>query len=544
MPRAILQLAWSIAVLSIAAVVSLLLPNRVQCQAADAIVIRPASWAAALDDWKRFRSAQGLELIELDAELGQQRLRERIAALYQQHPRSLRFVLLAADVNPQGKAGIPTFYRESSALVQFGGDSRIATDNPYADIDGDERPELAVARIPADNADSLRRHLARVIAYESAPDFSEWRRQVHVIAGVGGFGLLADSVIEMTTRRFLSDRIPGWSDLSMTQASDKSLYCPDPWRFSEACLERMNEGGMFWVYIGHGHVKTLDYVRAGEEYLPILTDQHLPAVASKHPPIAVFLACYTGAFDAVEDSLAEQLVMLDRGPIAAIAATRVSGPYGLSMLSDGLLDDFYEKQMPTLGEVVLSAKQRLLDEQPQGIDGSPQASQKQMINAIAKALSPEGYDLRAERLEHVWQMHLLGDPMMRIHHPVPMDLQMPRVASPGERIAIRGQALAPGRLTMELAYRRDQPRRELYQITADSQTPQGRANLQKRYMAANDRVLATASSQCEPGDFLCNLSVPDGLPKGKYCVRLFLEGETQWQVGYRELSIRPTEIAE
>ena len=39
---------------------------------------------------------------------------------------------------------------------------------------------------------------------------------------------------------------------------------------------------------------------------------------------------------------------------------------------------------------------RLLEGQPPDLVAPQQASQKQTINAIAKALSPEGYDLRAE----------------------------------------------------------------------------------------------------------------------------------------------------
>ena len=523
---------------TLAAVVSsIALPS---AMAVDAVVVRPSAWAPVLQEWKQYRAGQGRSIVELDAELGREEIRSRIAELYFQHPARLRFVVLAADVSSGENAGIPTFYRESSALVQFGGDRQIATDNPYGDVDGDDIPELAVARIPADSGQQLQQLLRRIIAYEASADFSQWRRQVHVVAGVGGFGALADSLIEMTTRSFLSSRIPGWSNLSMTQASTDSLYCPDPWRFSEACVDRLNEGGMFWVYIGHGHVKTLDYVRAGEEYLPILTDEHLPLVDSHYPPIAVFLACYTGAFDAVEDSLAERLVMLPQGPIASIAASRVSGPYGLSMLSDCLLYNFYDRPQPTLGEVFLAAKQRLLTvaDEPVQPEQSTAVSQLQMINAIAKALSPKNYSLHSERLEHVWQVHLLGDPMLRVQHPTTLEVESPNRASPGESVSVFGETPVAGRLTIELAYRRDQARRELVDMPTDVATASGRENLQQRYLAANDRTLAMSCVECAPGAFRCEIAIPPDLANGKYCLRLFLESEQSWQVGYRELIVR------
>ncbi|MEO8270097.1 MAG: C25 family cysteine peptidase, partial [Aureliella sp.] len=384
----------------------------------DTVVVRPAAWAEALGPWKAYREKQGHRIAELDTAADSGTVRTAILQLSAEQTEPIRYVLLAGDVCADVAINVPTCYYDSTAMSQFGGDATIASDNPYADLDGDSIPDLAIGRIPADSAEQLQQVLARVMAFEQQRDFSSWRRDVHVVAGVGGFGAIADSVIEMTTRRFLADRIPGWSELSMTQASVDSHYCPDPWRFSEASIGRMNQGGMFWVYIGHGHVKTLDYVRAGDDWLPILTHDHVPAVdVGSHPPIAVFLACYTGAFDALEDSLAEELMLSPTGPIASLAASRVSGPYGLAMLSDGLLSSCFDEQTSTLGDVVLHAKQRLLKEQPSdtvlqeaglasttGLASSQKSSrtsghmdQLQMIGAIASALSPSDYDLAAER---------------------------------------------------------------------------------------------------------------------------------------------------
>jgi hypothetical protein len=469
-----------------------------------------------------------------------------IAALDALRPGNLKFILLAGDVNSQAENSVPTFYRASTAMSQFGGDPTIASDNPYADLHGDDAPEVAIGRIPADSPEQLKSVLARVIAYEQQNDFSTWRRDVHVVAGVGGFGFMADSIIEMTTRRFLADRIPGWSDVSLTQASMQSHYCPDPWKFSEACLGRLNQGGMFWIYIGHGHVKTLDYMRVDDEYLPILTCDHLPAVnVGKRSPIAVFLACYTGAFDAREDSLAEQLILQPSGPIAAIAATRVSGPYGLAMLSDGLLSSCFEQQTGTLGEVVLLAKQNLLATEPTIRPASEPTSgaeasnaQLQMITAIAGALSPEGYDLIAERREHVWQMNLLGDPMLKLSHPQTIELAVPNRVIPGQPLIVTGQSGLPGRLVVEFAYRREHVRRELNGLETNISTALGRDRFQQRYQSANQRVIALREIEVTAAPFQVALTVPPELPGGKYCVRAFVEGAAGWQVGYEELLVR------
>ncbi|MFN3189664.1 MAG: C25 family cysteine peptidase [Aureliella sp.] len=507
------------------------------------ILVRPSAWASALQTWKQYRETQGYEISEIDAELSQPELLNQIRSLAGSVPEpggSPTFLLLVGDVDPRTEKSIPTFYRKSSAMVQFGGDERIGTDNPYGDLNEDEIPDLAVGRIPADTAEQAQAYLDKVIRYESNPDFSAWRRDVHIIAGVGGFGAIADSVIEMTTRRFLADRIPGWSELTMTQASTRSHYCPDPWRFSETCINRLNQGGMFWVYIGHGHVKTLDYVKADDQYLPIFTERNIPAIKSSAPPIAIFLACYTGAFDAVEDSLAERLTLKPDGPVASIAASRVSGPYGLATLSDGMLKYCYEDRVPTLGEIVLRSKQKMLaDSASNGSDRQPKAmGQMQLITSIAKSLSPADYDLRAERLEHVWQMHLLGDPCLRIRYPNEVELQAPARAQPGEEIVVRGTSKSQAKMMVEFGFRRDQIRRELDRVQVGLDTTDGRNAFQSRYDAANDRILVLEQRQVPSGEFEQALTLPENLSNGRYCVRCYLEGKDDWQVGYHELVVR------
>ena len=539
----------------------------------DTVVVRPAKWSDALHAWKDYRQSQGHRIAEVDAQLDPSAIRAAIAHLAAAQSKPLRYVLLAGDVSSQAATTVPTFYQDSSAMSQFGGDATIASDNPYGDLDEDGLPELAVGRIPADTPEQLRAALARVQSFEQQADYSKWRRDVHVVAGVGGFGPVADSMIELTTRGFLADRIPGWSDLSMTQASLASQYCPDPYRFSETCVGRMNQGGMFWVYIGHGHIKTLDYLRAGDDWLPILTAAHVPTVdVGQRPPIAVFLACYTGAFDATEDSLAEELVLSSTGPIAAIAASRVSGPYGLAMLSDGLLSSCFDQQTATLGEVVLQAKQRMLRgpesliAPPESLIAppikspthqatssqlsisssnhtpptpSPRTNQLQMIGALAAALSPAGYDLLAERREHVWQMNLLGDPLLQLCHPHPLELQIAERAAPGDNLRIAGRSDMAGKMSVELVWRRDQVRRDLDSLPVDLQTEAGRDAFQQRYQAANQRVLVQRELPLQAaGDFFTELTIPPTLPRGKYAIRCFVEGTQAWCAGYHELSVR------
>ncbi len=509
--------------------------------AADVIVVRPKGWSAAVQTWKHYREAQGHSIVELDSAQSADAIQAAIRKVADANPNTLKFILLASDVGvlPNQQIAIPVFYHASTALVKFGGDPKIASDSTFGDLDGDHIPDVAVGRIPADSPQQLQKLLARAIEFERSQDAARWRREVHVIAGVGGFGAIADGAIEMTTRRFLSDRIPGWADVSMTQASPQSPFCPDPWRFSETTINRMNQGGMFWVYIGHGHVKTLDYLRCNNQWLPIMTNDNVPQVnIGSKSPIGLFLACYTGAFDAVEDSLAEQLVTHDHGLVAAIASSRVSGPYGLAMLSSGMLTQCFEHKTATLGEILLNAKREMMQPEPADTASAPKG-QSQLLSAIASALSPEGYDLAAERQEHVWMMNLIGDPLLRLNYPSEVTLNVLAQAKPGEKLTIRGTSPMAGNLHVELAYRRDQLKPGVVQLDAFSSDGDDRQRAQRTYESANARVMAQADTAVTASDFSVQIDVPSDLPRGKYCVRAFLNGQSNWAAGYQVITIRP-----
>ena len=107
----------------------------------------------------------------------------------------------------------------------------------------------------------------KIIDYERSADFGPWRRRLNFVAGIGGFGLLADTAIESVARHFLTYGIPAGYQVSMTQASWRSPYCPDPRRFHQTTIERLNEGSSIWVYIGHGSEEQVDRVHVpGADY--------------------------------------------------------------------------------------------------------------------------------------------------------------------------------------------------------------------------------------------------------------------------------------
>ena len=521
----------------------------------DAIVVCPKAWQTELKPWLTHREQQGLSLSLLDTTATRDELKQKIQTIAAANPQRLKYLLLVGDVaitevvaSGDLSKTIPTYYIDSTAMVRFGSESHIATDNPYADLNNDGLPELAVGRIPCDNERELRSWVERLIEHEQHNDFSEWRRRVHVVAGVGGFGVLIDSAVEMTAKQFLSQGIPHGYSISLTQASPASPYCPPPSEFANTTINRFNEGGLFWIYMGHGNIRHLDFIRDEDRWHCIMDEQCLHQIQpGPKSPIAVFLACYTGAFDAKEDSIAERLIKQPNGPVAALAGSRMTGPYGMSVLGSEMLEICFEDRCETLGDILQQAKCRSMKKIEDGAVAPASADDKrQWIDRLAIALSPSNHDLDQERFEHVHMMNLLGDPMLRIRHPEPVTLTIEPTAESASTLKIRGHSPLDGMLTLDLIIRRDrvpeaakqalQKQKNANKSNEDA-TPETALSKIEIYDLANQPTLAHRTLMIKAGPFETEIQIP-AEAKGACAVRAFVESEENWGLGAQELTIR------
>ena len=118
--------------------------------------------------------------------------------------------------------------------------------------------------------------------------------------------------------------------------------------------------------MGHGRVLGLDRFVAGNRDYGIFEIEDCDRLnAANHAPIAFFFACYTGAYDANCASLAEKVALAPNGPVAVYAASRLSAPYGMSVLGASLLecalnDESESLEEHTLGEIILQAQKRAM----------------------------------------------------------------------------------------------------------------------------------------------------------------------------------------
>ncbi|MDP6443371.1 MAG: C25 family cysteine peptidase, partial [Pirellulaceae bacterium] len=455
----------------------------------DTVVVCPPELRETLQPWIQLRTAQGRSIGWISNGGDAAQIQESIRR--SNKSGKLRWVMLVGDVansaNADNSLTTPTHLVDAKVNVKWGSEPEIATDNNYGDLDGDGLPEVAVGRLPVDNASELALMVRKIIHYESRADYGTWRRKLHVVAGVGGFGKFTDMVLESTTKKFLIESIPPAYETTVTYASWRSPYCPDPRDFHQTTVERFNEGGLFWVYIGHGQKSFLDLVRTPNRRYPILDVRHMNRLQSAgRPPIAVFLACYTGAYDAPRDCLGEEMVTSEGGPVAVLAGSRVTMPYAMAVLSSELMRGHFQERLPTLGEVLVYAKRRLAAQVRE--DDPEQTANRVLLDKLAAVISPAPQLLGEERREHVSLFNLLGDPLLRLQHPHEVEWDAPERAVAGEEIRVSGSVSAPGDIVLEFANREMREIELLGEIAQDRAVGVGLVDVKSFYVETPEDV--------------------------------------------------------
>ena len=499
----------------------------------DTLVVCPAPFQQVMDKWCDYRKQQGHVIKMITPPLSVEALKQTIQTVAKSG--SLKHVLIVGDVGePRARntLKVPTDFVKAKVNVLFGSDPEIATDNPYADLNLDGLPELSIGRIPLDTVAEIDNYIERIIKYESPSGKQAWQRRINFIAGVGGFGSMIDGLIEQTTKTIITDLVPGEYETSMTYGSWCSPFCPDPRRFSEVAISRFNEGCLFWIYIGHGNRTALDRVRMPDRSHLILDNQTVRKLnCIEGSPIALFLACYTGAMDHPVDCLAETMLRKDGGPIAAICGSRVTMPYAMSLLSLEMVHEYFHGEVKTLGELTLLSKRRM-------VKGSLNNLQyREMIEGMGQVFSPTPQLLDLERLEHAQLIQLIGDPLLRLKRPKPLELQVNRIPLLGNQLQISGVSPVAGDLMIELAYPRDRfrerPRRRVkYDPSNDSLV-----EYQRTYEKTHDLVWVTKTISVESGPFKTTVPI-DAEIRGDCIVRGMLQCENHFSIGSASVEIQ------
>jgi hypothetical protein len=383
--------------------------------APDTLVVCAAEFRPALAEWEEFRQAQGHAIRVISPPSSAEQLRTTIRNVGRSG--QLKYVVLVGDVPSIrapaagiSKTTIPTNYLPAKVNVRFGSDPMIASDIPYADVDGDDIPDLAIGRIPADSLAELATVLRKSLRYEQQAEHGAWERRLNIASGKGGFGAVTDAIIEAAARQVITQNVPAEYQTQHICPSAASVKGQVLASFAVRAREQLSEGSLAWVYLGHGLPTELDRVPTATGSESILSVGDVPKLrCSGHSPLAVLVACWTGAMDAPRDCLAEELLMAEEGPVAVIAATRITMPYGNTVLGCELLRSCFRDRPEHLGDTLRLAERRTL---ATPVDDPLRAS----LDSMAAGISPPPVDLEGECREHVLMYHLLGDPLLHLRY--------------------------------------------------------------------------------------------------------------------------------
>ena len=389
----------------------------------DVVVVCPQAFTEALQPWIKHREREGLNIRLIQSSPQAEHVRDNIKDAADEQTR---YVLLVGDAPVIGTTcnplrQVPILYAPTTVTAKWGSPATLSSDMLYGDFDRDSVPDASVGRLPVDHPAELKKWIARIFAREASIDFGDWRSRVQLVGGMGGFGKVADTAIESVTRTIVTSLLPPETRTHVSYASPGHPFCPQDGSFTDAVLERYRQGARFWVYAGHGHVTQLDRVPLSLGGKAVLDKHSVEKLASPSgvAPIAVLLACFTGACDAAEDSIAEKMVLTEGGPIAVFAGSRITMPYGNTTAAVGLINGVFHQKQPRLGDAWLNALTEM-----QAETTNPESTGRVMIDALATIISPAGTKLVDERHEHMMLYNLLGDPTLKLHHPQSLELSL------------------------------------------------------------------------------------------------------------------------
>ena len=435
-------------------------------------------------------------------------LRERLLReLGTSHPTGLVHLLLLGDsrdtdLHPEVRPDlVPTLSWHSEYL----------TDMPFADLDADGLPDLALGRIPVRDPVQAEALLQKTMAYEQGTVPGPWRHRLLLFASQGGFGPLVDALMERAGLDLLSSLPEQW-DITFLHARPGSAYGLPPHTYTKTLLTLLSRGELLAVYTGHGYLDALEDVDWGPKKRASILDipdlDHISC--DTHCPIVVLAACHTGDFGH-GTSFAEAMLRTENGPPAVGAATDVSHPFPNAMLAFKLVRLISKREVSTIGHAFLEALLNL---------GQPETLAEMRVDRLVTLLWSQE-DLRDIFDENRRMYVLLADPALRL----PLSESTLRM---GYRFIGKRRILVCGRLDhirsglVQLSLLR--PRLLLPADLDTSRIPSTPEAALARWRRANKRTLLKKEGVVENGAFSFTLTLPAWHEPGRMVLRALVVG--------------------
>ncbi len=394
-----------------------------------------------------------------------------------------RFVLLAGDAARDRTdivpwENIPTTY----ARTKYNG--ATAADRLFTLPEGKRSGGPAIGRLPFRTAAEMDAYVDRVIAWEAKPKPDPTRRLLRFVTSEARFGPQADALIERLFSQILAQSIPPSFETEVTYASVTSPFCWPPHEFNEKVVRDLNDGSLYFTYVGHGWADGFDALHVGRERYPILRSQDVPQVDVLGTPPAMFvIACTTAQFDDPDhDSVGELLLRRPNGPLAYFGATRICHPIFNSLAGVSLAENLLLGSDRRLGE-------RIRDAVDAVVEPKEKDTRRALIEVAEKmALGPDEDFQRLYREGQAMYV-LLGDPALKLPLPA-ADLDVAaKTTEKGLSIAVTGSFPAGTEVHVSVETPRDAPVAGLAPLPGSPSDPKSAEVMKANHARANDKAL-------------------------------------------------------
>ncbi len=517
--------------------------------AGEVALVVPEAFLESMTPWIHYRSQQGHHIhVIAEPALGQvstpQRVRDRLRLLHEQV--ALDAVLLvgrsAAVPDSEGPT-IPSPQLPCRLIQHFGDETERACDDWYADMDDDGLPDFPLGRLPVTNSEQIETSIRKIVRYEKEILPGPWCRRIQIVAGVGNFSPVIDHAIDSAARSILTKMVPTSWEIALLHANWKSPFCPEALSFQDEVAETINRAPLFWVYLGHGSPRRLQSLATPAGNVRSLDADRFPVLHCRETlPIAMLFCCYGGLLDREKNSVAEELFLQAESPVAVVAASRTTMPFGMSIFGVELLQEILtpesDKPQPlTLGQWVFAGKCRMLARQTEKTEPKTLRSE---LEAVAKLLDPMPEQLDIQLAEQAALFHLFGDPLLRLPRAEHLRVSCPEKIKPGRTLAVKivleNEPEEDGVLRLELVL---PPKRQPLGSTQRNEFTLNEAVRQRwneEYVRANRTVVQSVEVRGRATEFVIELPIPDEL-RGEYVLRALWTSNRRFALGSGSVNV-------